>query len=223
MPNTASETVLLTDTNAAYKLYFFKKKGVIPSQSISIDIGAVQFHPIVLEEVEGHVGFWKYATEYNISNRTEHCPNFFKDILPEDPEEILKFVRANLCSSIDSVDTKSEVFLNKRRIYEAERNRLQAKWKAGGSKGAKVESMPSLNDYSILFSAESSKFKIVTHDEILFAIATEILEDASLLRVEDIIRSFYQADPKLKPLIESVITNLEYINEPISKIRIFDI
>lgn len=178
--------ILLTDTNAAYKLYFFRRKNLVPLSKLEIDgIGIVEFHPIVLEEVSGHIGFWNKACEYNLSNKTEHCPNFFHALLADDFPKTIDFITANLCTSIESVNVKGQDFSDKRKIYEAERQRLQKIWKENGVLGKKVTSKPSNNDYCILYSAEKHNHKIITHDEILFAVATEILDDSVLLRVED--------------------------------------
>jgi hypothetical protein len=218
----SNATILLTDTNAAYKLYFFRRKKIIPESSIIIDgIGIVEFHPIVLEEVESHIGFWNKANEYHLSNKTEYCPNFFKELLESDFPQIIEFIKANICSSVAPVNIHTQDFSDKRKIYEAERERLQKKWKSNGVSGRKVSSKPSSKDYSILYSAERHAHKIITHDEILFAVATEILDDSSLLKVEDVIAQIYEKNPQSKPDIECVLTNLEYLGEVLVKTRIF--
>ncbi len=198
--------LLLADTNIAYCLYFFLGKDLFSNTNILLPDGSkLKFHPIVLEEVEGHQAAMKLFSEYGISS--EYQPSFFSDIGENEVQKIVDFVKNNI-AEIQEVDVDSRHFVNKRRVYEGERKRLQSEWKKTGVKGKKVNSKPSDADYSILFSAHCSKCKIVTNDEILLSVAEEFLESGYTFKVEDIINSYFVSNQSLKKDIEEVVGTL---------------
>lgn len=185
-------------------------KGLFNNSKIVLPDGdELKFHPIVLEEVEGHQAAMKLFNEYGITS--EYKPSFFSDIGDFEVQKIVDFVRNNL-AEIDNVDVDSRHFVNKRRIYEGERKRLQNEWKGTGVRGRKVTSKPSDADYSILFSAHCSNYKIVTNDEILLSVAEEFLDSGHTYKVEDIINSFYTSNQSFKKVIEEVVETLEHFS-----------
>lgn len=221
MSSTKIDTVL-TDTNALYKLYFFKRKNIIPSTNIIVpNLGRVEFHPIVLQELKEHIKFYQQHVSDEEMFKSFQFPQFLKCLSDAEITDLLDFTSKNLCRSISTVDTRGRPFKSKRIIYERERVRLQTLWKEQGEKGRKITSKPSDRDYSILVSAETHKCKILTHDEILSAVSTEFLGDGSLFRVEDVINQFYKQNNNLKTGIDSVLIDLSFLGEKIIKSRIF--
>ncbi len=223
-PNNVQSTagILLADTNAVYKLYFFFKKGLLPPNNIFIpNIGSLEFHPIVLDEVAGHINFRNLILTKEYDYLIDEIPKFFSHLLDDDFPNLLMFTKNNLCKSLEIVDLNSEQFQKKRKIYEVERVRLQKMWIANNEKGKRVHSRPGSNDYSLLFSAEKHGYKIVTHDGILSAIAFEILNDEMTMKVEDIIKQILLNEPSQKEKIEAILANLDFVGESLNSARIF--
>lgn len=213
--------VVLTDTNALYKLFFFRRKNVIPAVSIAIpNIGNVEFHPIVIQELKEHIKFYKQHENDDEILKTQYFPQFLKNLSAKDITDLEEFAHKNMCRSIATVNTKSGLFTNKRSSYEKIRVRLQAEWKAQGVVAKKVRSIPTHRDYSILFSAQHHKMKILTHDEILGAVAIEILDDGCLFKVEDVIYQVLQSNAALKPQVVSALDDLNFLGEKISRNKI---
>ncbi|MEQ1722910.1 MAG: hypothetical protein ABL930_07015 [Pseudobdellovibrio sp.] len=213
--------ILLSDTNAAYKLHFFTDKQIIPKTNIIIPkLGKLEFHAIVLEEVEAHITVFKTAKAMGLDFNGLEIPNFFQTVGDAYLDKIYDFVKNNICQ-IPIVDCHSSEFIQKRKVYEKERLDLQKKWKANGVVGKKVKSTPSLNDYSLLFSAQKQNLKLLTNDEILLAVAEEFLPDGSTFKTEDIINAVYRDDEQKKSLIEDTIGTLESLGEMIIRPRVF--
>lgn len=214
-----SNIVILGDTNVAYNLYFFISQNIIPSKHIVIGVDVFQFHPVVLEEVEAHTQAWITSQELNYVD--EYLPSFFDAIKKDGILKICKFVEANL-ATVTLVNTDSESFVSQRKIYEAARIILQAEMKKNGDKGKKIDSIPSLNDYKILYSAQSQKFKISTNDGILLEISKEILEPHNALKTEGILNLILKADPNKRANIEETLKSLSYLGRNLNRSEIFN-
>ena len=219
MPKKGNQ-VILSDTNAAYKIFFFMKKKVFESKNISIDgLGNLYFHPIVLEEAEAHKEAWRVREEY--AYVIQEMPSFFKELTTDLINEIVTFIRQNTHPSFKSVWIDDQKFVRKRKAYEVERKRLQKQWSNSGVKGRKIKSKPSLSDYRLLYTADIEGCKLCTHDEILFAVAHEFLNEGETLKTEDIINQIYRKNPRLKDNIEEAINNLHFLSENINSNKIF--
>lgn len=201
--------IILGDTNTAYILYFFASAGLISKSNIVIDNQKLEFHPIVQKEVDAHRCAWAMLKECNI--KSDEIPDFFDTVGDQVISNIQNFVDHNL-STVSPVNIQSRSYVDKRKIYENIRNRLQSKWIQSGTKGRKVISTPSNSDYSILYSAELSGHKLTTNDEILLAIAEEILDPINAFKAEKILNSLYKQDPGQREAIQDVINTLGSFN-----------
>jgi hypothetical protein len=222
MTNPNSLKIVLCDTNAAYKLFFFYKKSIIVKNNLSVPVyGTIEFHPIVLDEVTGHIKFKELVDKNNIPSLANKFPSFFKQLGNQDLVELREFIQLNTSSTIKTVDKLSVDFQLKRKLYEAERKRLQARWVQEGRTGRKVKSTPSFEDYALLNSVQDLGLKLLTHDAIVEAIAIEFLSADSTLRLEDVIREILIAKPSHKELIEKVLDNLDILDEGLIRAKIF--
>lgn len=223
MPTNENKIVVIGDTNAAYKLYFFAQKNVIRTSPIEIQsIGTVVFHQVVLEEVSAHIESWMYLNKVGIRPPEGEYPNFFDVIGEEELSKIEKFVTDNLSQDFAPVDSDQPKFQIKRKIYERERKKIQAQWQKSGTKGRKTYSTPSNADYGILYTAETTKTKIVTNDEILLAVAEDILGEGNTYKTEDLINAVLREDPSKKAAIQEALTNLEFMGEHINVGRVLN-
>jgi len=214
-----SEHIILSDTNVAYVLSFFLEKKIIPERNIFLgeEKAKVEFHPIVKEEIEAHFTAWLTCRELNISTKNA-CPSFFDSIGKSAIEKILKFVSGNLAPSL-TVNITSNEFFNRKKVYEAVRKKIQTDWALEGVKGKKISSKPSDQDYSILFSVEKNLLKLATNDEILLAIARELLVEGSTYKTEDLINLVYLADSSVEEKIKEVCATLSALDQTFSLAR----
>ncbi len=211
-----SQVLVIGDTNVAYILFFFTGKAVILAREISLASGCIlKFHPVVQREIQAHMEAWHVCNQLEIEGT---FPSFFNDIKAEGMADLDKFVTQNM-AEIPAVDTNSKAFFNKRKVYEAERIRLQQAWRQAGTIGRKVKSQPSNADYSILFSAETRGDLIATNDEILLAVAQEFLSEDCTLKAEDIVNDFFRKDSSTKKAIEDVAAVLSYLGLPFNLAR----
>lgn len=214
--------IILADTNAVYKLFFFVEKGLVSSKDISIqDFGKIEFHPIVKLEVEAHATAWRLSSKYGITSAD--YPAFFGMVGEQTIVKIENFVDNNFSRLINPVDTTSQRYISKRRIYESERKHIQNEWASQGVLGRKVRSRPSDNDYSILFSADCFKHKILTNDEILLAVATEFLDAGCIFKTEDVLNAIYKANPSCRSDMQEVINTLSALGEMVNHSRVFQL
>lgn len=213
-----SNIVILGDTNVAYNLYFFISQNVIPCKNIIIGTEKFEFHPIVLEEVEAHTKAWILSKELGLKNID--LPSFFDAIQKDGLLKICKFVEDNL-ASVEPVVTDTRDFIAQRNIYEKIRLKLQKNMKAKGTVGKKITSVPSLNDYKILYSAQINNLKISTNDGILLEISKEILEDHNALKTEAILKIILASDPTKKPAIKESLNTLTYFDRILNESEIF--
>jgi hypothetical protein len=221
VPSSNDETIILADTNVVYKLYFFVSTGVVPSRNIIIkNLGIVEFHPIVKVEVEAQTVAWRLSASYGIKGYGD-WPAFFDLIGDKEVKKIEEFVENNISTRDVNVDTGSKAFLLKKKIYEKERMAIQKAMQEQGRVGRKVISVPSDNDYSVLYSAEIKKFKIVTNDEILLKVAEEFLDADQTLKAEDVLKVIYNNDIALESKIKETIETLDSLGEVITISRIF--
>ena len=219
---TIPSPIILADTNAVYKLFFFVEKGLVASSNINIQgFGKIEFHPIVKDEVEAHTTAWRLSSQYGI--KSADYPAFLETVGEGTVKKIELFVKNNISNTINPVDTTSQKYINKKRIYEDERKDIQKEWVSQGVSGKKVRSKPSINDYSVLFSADCYKHKILTNDEILLAVATEFLDAGFIFKTEDALNAIYKANPACKPDLEEVIRTLSSLNEAINQSRVFQL
>ena len=195
---------LLADTNVAYTLFFFLGNGIIPSKNIIINDKPFKFHPIVLEEIETHLEAKNLFQTYSIGNREDY-PEFLNKLSKEEIEKLNSFVEENTSNEVLYVESSSQRFFRKKRIYEAERLKIQAAWKSQGKiKGNKLTSKPSDSDYAVLLTAEAHNCFIVTNDEILLAVSEEFLEQDKSLKVEDIVNMLFKNDPSIEETIRII-------------------
>jgi predicted nucleic acid-binding protein len=216
----SSSIVIMSDTNAAYKLYFFAVKEVIPFYNIQIGgVGVLEFHPIVLEELTAHLEAHRILSDYGWTDET--FPKFFDSLNENQKLQLTNFVSSNVSKTITSVSSSDSDFHTSRKAYEKERVNLQNIWKSNGTQGRKVFSKPTLNDYKVLFSAQECNYKLLTNDEILLAVAESILDEGFTYKTEDIINAALKLDPSKKQIVEEVLDNLSLIGEAIIRSRIF--
>ena len=219
MNDKTTEHIILSDTNVAYVLYFFLEKKIIPERNIFLgeEKIKIEFHPIVKEEIEAHFTAWLTCKELKISTKSS-CPSFFDSIGKSAIEKIVGFVDANLAPSF-SVDTTSDEFFNRKKVYEAARKKIQIGWTSEGVIGKKTYSKPSDQDYSILFSVEKNLLKLATNDEILLAIACELLEEGSTYKTEDLINLVYLINLSSEEKIKEVCATLSALDQTFNLAR----
>ena len=197
------------------KFTSFMKKGVVPFEKINVSgLGDLLFHEIVLEEAKAHEKAFKELKKLKLPSTD--VPDFFSKIKGSDLKEMMKFIQANIDKSTKKEQPHNQHFRKMKKAYEKERKDLQKAWTAQGIKANKVSSKPSNNDYNLLYSANHRKYKLVTHDEILFSVASEFLEEGFILRTEDILNQILKINPSLKIKIEDATNNLESIGEKIN-------
>ena len=119
------EIVLLADTNVAYKIYFFMKKGVVPFEKINVsglgDLLFHLFHEIVLEEAKAHEKAFKELKKLKLPSTD--VPDFFSKIKGSDLKEMMKFIQANIDKSTKKEQPHNQHFRKMKKAYEKERKR----------------------------------------------------------------------------------------------------
>jgi hypothetical protein len=221
-PHTNSAVVVLVDTNAVFKLYFFFLDDVIKGIDIVVDsVGVLKFHQIVKDEFQDDLDAWYYRK--HVTGAPRAYPRFFDSIQEHGLKKLEKFINDNLTTSdIGAVDVQSRRFERQKVLFEVKRKELQAHWIKAGTKGKKVTSVPSDNDYSLLSTAIEYKLKMLTCDEILLEVSKEFHEESFVLELEDVLKAIYNTDVSKQAQIKTTIQTLDHLSETIKASKIFN-
>lgn len=214
--------IVVADTNAAYKLFFFADKNIIPSQKININgQGEVIFHPIVKTELDSHLVAYATLKELGYKPSNMNIPAFIKNA-PDQYflDRLDKFITDNLCSELKTFDLNDSKFSKHHQVYENLRKKIQKVLHKSDYKGNAKTSQPSIEDYNVLYAADIHDYKIVTNDGILKKVAEAYLDDDKVLIAEDLIRAVYKNDQSKQNDIDRAIDNATILGESILASRI---